>query len=136
MSLPLLYPETSGNGCAHFKSPSLLSHFALIYHGFRSTKEFKPHACTHHVFILVIIAMLTLCYSIMSLATLILYCHINIAGLLNIMCTLVATGMILGSLECKKSFKCSFLICIDCCLTQVARENNIGDLYFTVSYMA
>ena len=37
-----------------------------------STKEFKPHACMHHV---VIIVMLALCYFIMSHATLILYYH-------------------------------------------------------------
>jgi hypothetical protein len=32
--LPLLYPETSGSKCAHPKSPSLLSYFSLVYHGF------------------------------------------------------------------------------------------------------
>ena len=42
------------------------------------TKKFKPHACTHHVDI---IAMLTLCYSIMSYATLILYHHISMLTL-------------------------------------------------------
>ena len=39
------------------------------------TKEFKPQALTHHVFIIVIIviiAMLTLCYFIMSRVMLIL----------------------------------------------------------------
>ena len=40
--------------------------------------------------------------------------HVNNAGLLNIMCTLVVTGVILGSLECGKYLKFSFLICIDC----------------------
>ena len=34
MSLPLLYLETLGNGYAWFRSPSLLSHFPPIYHGF------------------------------------------------------------------------------------------------------
>ena len=28
----MLYSQTLGNGCAQFKSPSLLSHFPLIYH--------------------------------------------------------------------------------------------------------
>ena len=32
MSLPLLYPETLGNECSQFKSPSLLLHFSFIYH--------------------------------------------------------------------------------------------------------
>ena len=66
--------ETLGNKCVHSESPSLLSHFLLIYHGFwhwnGPPKEFKPHACTHHGVIVVIIAMLTLCYIITSHATL------------------------------------------------------------------
>jgi hypothetical protein len=33
MSLPLLYLQNLGNGCAQSKSPSSLSHFPLIYHG-------------------------------------------------------------------------------------------------------
>jgi hypothetical protein len=44
-----------------------------------STKGFKPHTRTHHVVIIVIIViitMLTLCYSIMSHATLIIYYHV------------------------------------------------------------
>jgi hypothetical protein len=32
MSLPLLYPESLGNGCAQFKSPPLLPHYPLIHH--------------------------------------------------------------------------------------------------------
>ena len=42
------------------------------------TKEFKPHTRMHHIVIIVIIviiAMLTLYSSIMSHATLILFCH-------------------------------------------------------------
>ncbi len=34
MSLPLLYPKTRGHGYAQLKSPSLLSHFPLIYYKF------------------------------------------------------------------------------------------------------
>ena len=34
MSLLLLYLETLGIGYAELKSPSLLSHFSPIYHGF------------------------------------------------------------------------------------------------------
>ena len=73
MPLLLLYPETLGNGCSQFKSCSLLSHFTSF-----DTKEFKPHTHMHYVVIIVIIAiiaMLTLCYSIMSHATLILFYH-------------------------------------------------------------
>ena len=33
MSLPLLYPTTSGSKCSHVKYAFLLSHFPPIYHG-------------------------------------------------------------------------------------------------------
>ena len=51
-----------------------------------TTKEFKPHARTHHVIIIVIIvtiAMLTLCYTIMSHATLVLFYHVSMLTLHN-----------------------------------------------------
>ena len=51
--------------------------------------------------------MLTLCYSIISHATLIpfLLCiHANTTKLLNTKCTLVATSMILRSLECARFY--------------------------------
>ena len=67
MSLPLLYPQILGNGCAQSKSSSSLSYFPLKYHGFWHKiihHEFKPCSCTHHIVNIVIIAMLTLCYSI------------------------------------------------------------------------
>ena len=57
----------------------------------------------HHVVIIVIIATLTSCYSIMSHATLILFyhgIHVNTTKLLNITYTLVATNVILQSLKC------------------------------------
>ena len=44
-------------------------------------KEFKPHACTHHIVITIIIAMSTLCYSIMPHTTLILYYHASMLTL-------------------------------------------------------
>ena len=81
MPLLFLYPETLGNGCSRFKSCSLLSHFTSF-----DTKEFKPHTRTHHIVIIVIIgiiAMLTLCYSIMSSATLVLLYHTPMSTLLN-----------------------------------------------------
>ena len=71
----------------------------------QSTKEFKPHARTHHIIVIVnivIIATMSLCHSLMSRATLILYLsriHSNTVNLLNVMCTLVATYVILESLE-------------------------------------
>ena len=79
MSLPLLHVETLGNGRVKFDFPALVVTFpscisqvlTLRY----STKKFKPHAYTHHTVTLVIIAMSTLCHSIVSHATLILYHH-------------------------------------------------------------
>ena len=61
-------------------------------------KKFKPHARMRHVVIIVIITILTWCDSIMSHAILIITKY-----LLNITCTLVAIGMILGRLECTLS---------------------------------
>ena len=77
MSLPLLYLKTLGKGCAQFKSPFLLSHLPLIYHGFnikiihQRIPTTRSHTSRCHHCHIVIIAMLTLCYSIMSHATLI-----------------------------------------------------------------
>ena len=77
----LLYPKTQGMyilylnlpPCCHI-SLSYITNFDIrVIH-----QEFKPHACTHHVVIIVINvinAMLILCYSIMSHATLILFYH-------------------------------------------------------------
>ena len=71
--------------------------------------EFKLPAHTHHIvilFIIIIITRLTLCYSIMShtnINTLLSRIHVKIANLLNIMCTLAATCMILGKLECNST---------------------------------
>ena len=105
----LLYPKTQGMyilylnlpPCCHI-SLSYITNFDIrVIH-----QEFKPHACTHHVVIIVINvinAMLILCYSIMSHATLILFLsciQINTIYLLNITCTLVATCMLLGRLDC------------------------------------
>ena len=48
--------------------------------------QFKPHVCTHHTIIIVnivIIAMLILCYSIMSHAALIIFYHASILTLQN-----------------------------------------------------
>jgi hypothetical protein len=44
-------------------------------------QKIQPHTCMHHVVIITIIAMLTLCYSKMSHATLILYYHASMLTL-------------------------------------------------------
>ena len=82
------------------------SHISWVLTLKLTTKEFKPQACTHHVVIIVIIAMLTLCASIMSHVTLFFFYHtsmLNITKLFNITCTLVATSVILRGLECTYS---------------------------------
>ena len=109
---PSLVSETLSNGVFSSNLPpcfhiflSYITYFDIkIIH---LIKEFKPHAHTHHVVIIVIIviiAMLTLCYSVMSHVALILYYHVSMLTkttcLLNITCTLVATGVILGGIEC------------------------------------
>ena len=64
--LLLLYPETSGNGCPQFNSPSVLSHFPLIYHKFETKvihQRVKTNTLAHItmsiIVTIVIIAMLT-----------------------------------------------------------------------------
>jgi hypothetical protein len=77
MSLSLLYPRPYGTDVS-VKSLSLLSyppHTLEVLTLKLSIKEFRPHAHTHHVVIVVIIAMLTLCYLIMLHAILSLYFH-------------------------------------------------------------
>ena len=73
-----------------------------------STKDFQSHARTHYVVIIVIVAivaMLTL-YDSPSFTQhtklLSSRIHVNPADLLNNMCTLVATNVTLGKLECKR----------------------------------
>ena len=98
MSLLLLYPETPWNGCSQFNS-----HSSHVFISFDFKK--KPNTCVHGVVIIVIIVIiagLTLCYSIMSHATLYLFFScipVKIVNLLNIACTLVATSVVLQSLE-------------------------------------
>ena len=105
MSLPLLYPEILEIGCAQCKFPSLLSHFPLIYHGFwhyHNPAKNSNHTLAHITLSLLSwLQILTLCYSIMSHVTLILYYHASTftTYLLNITCTLVAASLILMRLE-------------------------------------
>jgi hypothetical protein len=117
MSLPLLYLETLGNRHAQFITPSLLSHLALINHKFWLVvihQRIQTTCSTHHIVItvlVIIIVLLTLCYSIMSHIRLVLYYHASMSALhtsLIIMCTLVATCMLLRRLECIPVWYCLF----------------------------
>ena len=87
MSLPLLYPETLGNGCAQFISPPcchIISHISWFFTLKLPIIELKPPAPMHHVVIIVIIviiAVLPLCYSIIPHTILIFYCHASMLAL-------------------------------------------------------
>ena len=67
-------------------------------------QKIKAHVHTYHIVIIVIIvinAMLTLCYfHNVNTISLLLCIHVNNANLLNITCTLVAQGVLLKRLEC------------------------------------
>ena len=67
-----------------------------------STKEFKQHACTHHIVLIVVILMLTLCYSMMST----MMSHVNIANLFNSCALCLLEGMILGRLSLYNKYLC------------------------------
>ena len=63
----------------------------------------KPHTYTYHIIIIIITAMSTLCYSIISHTTLILYYHTSMFTLPTsfISCAiLIASGVILEKFEC------------------------------------
>ena len=102
MSLPLLHPKPLGKWMCLVQISLLVVTFPFhISWNLTlkwSTKEFYSHTRTHHV---VIIAMSTLFYSIMSRYTNSLFLHVlvNTEYLLNITFTLVAMSMILGRLE-------------------------------------
>jgi hypothetical protein len=113
MSLPLLYHETQGIRCAQCKSPSLLSNFSLIYHGFwhyHNPPKNSNYTLAHITLSLLSwLQMLALCYSMSTCYMFHVTCytnsllsciHIYTTYLLNIMCTLVATSFILIRLEC------------------------------------
>ena len=77
MSLFVLYAKTLRNGCSQIIYHFLLSCFPPIYiMSFDITLNhhgIKPHTHTLHVVIIVITAMVSLCYSIISHAALILF---------------------------------------------------------------
>ena len=98
MSVPLLYPETLGKGCALFNLP-LCCHISLTYTSWvltskeSSKRTQTTHTRMHHVVVIVIIistATLTLCYSIMSHATLTLYYH---ASMLILQTSLISRAL-------------------------------------------
>jgi hypothetical protein len=109
MSLPLLYPKDLWNKCAQFKISLLVvtypSHISCVLTLKISAKEYKPHVGKHHdiiIVIIIIIVILTLCYSIMSHATLnslVSFIHVNTTNFLDFTCTLVATCIIWERLE-------------------------------------
>ena len=81
MSLPLLYHEIQGIGCDQFKILIIATftfHISQVLTLKMTHCKIKPHACVHHV---VIIELLTLCYSIIPHATLILYYHASMLTL-------------------------------------------------------
>ena len=123
-SLFVLYLETNlgkqtlGNvnlyPCCHM----FPSHILWVLTLEQRTKVFKPHAHMHHIginFIIMIIALLTLYYSTTSHATLVLCyhacMHVNTTYLLNITCTLVATCVMLGRLDCTSRTLFAYAYC-------------------------
>ena len=119
MSLLLLYSKIIWIGCFEFKSPSLLSHCPPIYSGFdiavihERVQTTCLHASRYHHCKYCHYCNVDLCYSRRSHVTnsLLSHIHVNITDLLNIMCSLVATSMILGRLECimtRRAWICSY----------------------------
>ena len=107
-------PKTLGKGCTSFRSPSLLSHSPPIIHKFHHQNispknSIKPHACTHHIVIVV---------SIVSIA------YVNFLVFPNVTCYTHSLSSyiqvqicIMGALRCK---------CILCVLiTNVNMNNNV-----------
>ena len=90
MSLPLLYSKTIGNGCDQLKCPSLLSHFFSYIIGLYSRINALKNSNHMLTCIIVIFAMLTLCYSIMSHVSLILYYY---ASMLTLQTSLISYAL-------------------------------------------
>ena len=88
--------------CFHVSLPHITGFDSIINHQGIQT--------THHVIIIVIIVIitiLTLCYFKIKHITLIFFyhaCMLNTTQLLNITCTLIATSVIVRSLECITSY--------------------------------
>ena len=99
-----------------------------------------PHTRTHHIVIIVIVAMLTLCDSLditHYTKSLIPRIHVNTANFLTIMCTLVATCLILGTLECtrhSKNIHSNVIIWNGCFHIQSLRAGHSAQGNFQKSY--
>ena len=111
MTLSLSYPETLGNGCAQLYIPSC-RHISLPYVTIFAIKMIhqriqttRLHAsCSHYCHYLHVDFVLfhnITCYTNYLLSSI----HVDTTYLFNIMCTLVATCVILGRLECIVKFQ-------------------------------
>ena len=106
---PSLISCNPRNICARFKHPSLLSRFPLIYIMFltliihqRSKTTRSYTSCCHHCHYKHYCNVGSVLFHDVTLYTnsLLSCIHVNTTNILNIMCTLVAIGMILGRLDC------------------------------------
>ena len=69
------------DGCFEFKSHSLISYFPTIDHGF--WHQIKTPYNSGHTFTCIMLSLLTLCFSIMSHATLVFFYHASLSTLRN-----------------------------------------------------
>jgi hypothetical protein len=97
MLLLCLYLKALGKGCSWCRCHVFLSYITDFDIKIKHKRIETTHSHCHPLLFIVVIAMLTLCYSIMSHATLILFYHAYIhvinttKTILRITCTLVAT---------------------------------------------
>ena len=135
MSPPRLYPEIVGNRCARLESPSLSSHFPLIYlnnnikiihQRIQTTCEHAPRRLYCHYYNVDFV----LFHNVTCLTNSLLSCiHVNTAHLLDITCTLVTTCMILGRLECTccNIIDCAFISDMYCWWGPNLKEARVGN---------
>ena len=109
MSLLLLYPETMWTRGSPLNLPPCCQVSLPYIMGFdieinrQKIQTTNSHASCGHHYNYCHYYMLTLCYCMMSRATFILFLsciHANTTQVVNILCTLVATSVILWSLKC------------------------------------
>ena len=108
MSLLLLYPITLGSRLSHFKSHSFLTCFPPIYHRFRILKinhqRIQPTsshvACCHHRKSYHHCNDDSVLFHNVTWLHWLSHIRVNTKDLLDTMCTLVVTSLILQSLEC------------------------------------
>jgi hypothetical protein len=75
MSLLCLYLEALGKGCSWCRCHVFLSYITDVDIKIKHKRIETTHSHCHPLLFIVVIAMLTLCYSIMSHATLIIFYH-------------------------------------------------------------